>query len=138
MKLSKALLSGKIKFIIRDNPDKPGTKQFRPFGGAVEEAFPEVAGDMDRRHAMFPLAFCFPLFSVIEKPACVWELLPSPEDGGPPRTPANIFFICDVIDSLSVGKGWSEQQVGELILKIEEALEEHGLTPYGALKGRAA
>lgn len=123
MKLSETLLAGLVKFKVRtdDNGKKTG---YLPFQGCLMEGIPGTQeGD-------FKIAFELPLFNSPSKPTPWWREV-IPEIGLPPRDQSTIFFICDVIDCLAYMRGWSEQEVGELIARIEIYLETNGMDEQG-------
>ena len=102
MELSEALLSGKVKFKIRvPDPDNPARKEYMPFQGCVEDAFPLSRADR------FPLAFCCPLFvgASDPEPKVILDLIPTEAARDMAAAGCTICFLCDVIDCLSVAHG---------------------------------
>lgn len=123
MKLSTALLEGHVKFAIeRDIHGKP--TRYKTFQGAVQDYMPGADAD----NIPFPIAFSFPQFGVEMDGGLGHKIIEAlPEIGRPPAD-AKIWFLCDVIDVLSIRHLWSETQVGELIAKIEVICDEFGAT----------
>ena len=113
-RLSDALLTGQIRFII----DRE-TGRYKPFQFAVQESFPDATS------GTFPLAFACPLFlGSSQHPIEVFQVLP--ECVVQSTKKPGIAFLCDVVDFLSTTQGWSEKQVGELMRRVEDALEAAG------------
>jgi hypothetical protein len=143
MKLSEALRT-KICFDIRVRLD--GTKFYTPFGGCVQAAFGEGPDwNLGEVSGLFPLAFACPLFvgdtefaPGVQDPMQATRLVTAELPAGChlPQT-AGIYFLADCIDVMAVKLGMSESQVADVVERIENQFEAHGLYWDGLPVGRA-
>jgi hypothetical protein len=121
MKLSDALLNGRVHFAIQRNEDGVPVR-YKDFQGAVQDSIP------DANAQTFPLAFAFPMFGIeMESEVYRGVIEALPEIGRPPAS-VKIWFLSSSIDCLSIGHLWTEQQVGEVIRRIEDHLATFGMT----------